>query len=144
VEFADLVSGGASGWSLAFGLTQPLFDAGRLAAQEEQALAQVRIAEQAWLDQVYRAFAEVENAISRTVSLDKRYAALLEAEKNSRAALQLALDQYQRGLVSYTTVLESQRQAFDAAATVVQLKNQRLQNRLGLYIALGGDFESVN
>jgi outer membrane protein TolC len=144
VEFADLVAGGASGWSLAFGLTQPLFDAGRLAAQEEQALAQVRIAEQAWLDQVYRAFAEVENAISRTVSLDKRYAALIEGEKNSRAALQLALDQYQRGLVSYTTVLESQRQAFDAAATVVQLKNQRLQNRLGLYIALGGDFESVN
>lgn len=144
VEFSDLLDGGASGWSLSFGLTQPLFAAGRLAAQERQALAQVRIAEQAWLDRVYRAFAEVENAISRTVSLDARYAAQLEAEKNSRAALQLALDQYQRGLVSYTTVLESQRQAFDAAATVVQLKNQRLQNRLGLYIALGGNFESVN
>jgi len=144
VEFADLVSGGASGWSLAFGLTQPLFNAGRLAAQEEQALIRVRIAEQVWLDLVYRAFAEVENAISRTASLDVRYEAQLEAAKNSRAALQLALDQYQRGLVTYTTVLESQRQAFDAAATVVQLKNQRLQNRLVLYIALGGDFESVN
>lgn len=143
-EFADLVADGATGWSLAFGLTQPLFNAGRLAAQEEQALVQVRIEEQAWMDLVYRAFAEVENAISRSVSLDARYEALLEAEKNSRAALQLALDQYQRGLVSYTTVLESQRQAFDAAATVVQLKNQRLQNRLGLYIALGGDFELVN
>ena len=144
VEFSDLLEGGASGWSLAFGLTQPLFNAGRLAAQEEQALIQVRIAEQAWLDRVYRAFAEVENAISRTASLDARYEAQLEAQKNSRAALQLALDQYQRGLVTYTTVLESQRQAFDAAATVVQLKNQRLQNRLVLYIALGGDFESVN
>lgn len=143
-EFSDLVSGGASGWSLAFGLTQPLFEAGRLAAVEKQALVQVRIAEQAWLDLVYRAFAEVENAISRAVSLDARYAALLEAEKNSQAALQLALDQYQRGLIGYTTVLESQRQAFDAEATVVQLKNQRLQNRLGLYIALGGDFQSVN
>ena len=144
VEFSDLLDGGASGWSLAFGLTQPLFEAGRLAAQEKQALAQVRIAEQAWLDLVYRSFAEVENAISRTASLDARYKAQLEAEKNSRAALQLALDQYQRGLVTYTTVLESQRQAFDAAATVVQLKNQRLQNRLVLYIALGGDFELVN
>ena len=143
-EFSELLDGGASGWSLAAGLTQPLFEAGRLAALEKQALAQVRIAEQAWLDQVYRSFAEVENAISRTASLDARYEAQLEAEKNSRAALQLALDQYQRGLVSYTTVLESQRQAFDAAATVVQLKNQRLQNRLRLYVSLGGDFESVN
>ena len=104
----------------------------------------MRGAEQNWLGVVYRAFAEVENAISRAVSLDKRYAALLEAEKNSRAALELALDQYRRGLVSYTTVLVAQRQAFDAAATVVQLKNQRLQNRLALNLALGGDFAAVN
>jgi outer membrane protein TolC len=40
-------------------------------------------------------------------------------------------------------VLESQRQAFDAETTVVQLRNQLLQNRLLLYQALGGDF-SVN
>ena len=144
VEISELLEGGVTGWSLAFGLTQPLFAGGRLAALEEQRLAEVRIAEQNWLDLVYRAFAEVENAISRTVSLDKRYQALLEAEKNSRAALELAIDQYGRGLVSYTTVLVSQRQAFDAAATVVQLKNQRLQNRLALNLALGGDFEVVN
>ena len=143
-EFSELLNGGTSGWSLAFGLTQPLFAGGRLAALEKQRLAEVRIAEQSWLDLVYRAFAEVENAISRTVSLDRRYEALLEADKNSRAALELALDQYQRGLVSYTTVLVSQRQAFDAAATVVQLKNQRLQNRLALNLALGGDFAVVN
>lgn len=143
-EFSALLQDGASGWSVAFGLVQPLFEAGRLAAREEQARAQVRIAEQAWLDTVYRAFADVENAISRASALDERYSALLEAEKNSRAALELALEQYQRGLVAYTTVLESQRQAFDAEATVVQLRNQRLQNRLALYLALGGDFAAVN
>ncbi|MCH9693587.1 MAG: TolC family protein [Gammaproteobacteria bacterium] len=143
-EFSDLLSDGSSGWSLAFGLTQPLFAGGRLAAVEEQKRLAVRIAEQNWLDVVYRAFADVENAISRSASLDERYDALLEAEKNSRAALELALDQYGRGLVSYTTVLVSQRQAFDAAATVVQLKNQRLQNRLTLNLALGGDFAVVN
>lgn len=143
-EFSELLSGGASQWSLAFGLVQPLFAAGRLAALKEQRLAEVRIAEQNWLDLVYRAFADVENAISRAASLDQRYEALLEAEKNSRAALELALDQYRRGLVTYTIVLVSQRQAFDAAATVVQLKNQRLQNRLALNLALGGDFAAEN
>jgi len=140
-ELSGLLDAGTAAWSVAFGLAQPLFDAGRLAAQEEQALARVRIAEQAWLQLVYRAFADVENAISRSASLDERYEALLESETNSRAALELALEQYQRGLVDYTTVLESQRQAFDAVATVVQLKNQRLQNRLALLLALGGDFE---
>lgn len=137
---SNLVGDGLSSWSLALRLTQPLFDAGRLAALEKQALVRVQIAEEVWLDLVYRAFAEVENSISQLSSLETRYNAFLEAQENSRAALDLALNQYQRGLVSYTTVLESQRQAFDAESTVVQLKNQRLQNRLALYLALGGEF----
>lgn len=129
-------------WSLASGITQPLFDAGRLKALEEQARGRVQLAEQQYLDLLYRAFADVENAISRASSLQQRYTSFLDAETNSRAALDLALEQYQRGLVTYTTVLESQRQAFDAEATVVQLRNQLLQNRISLYLSLGGEFST--
>jgi multidrug efflux system outer membrane protein len=57
-------------------------------------------------------------------------------------ALTLAFEQYQRGLVTYTTVLESQRRAFDAQSTVIDLRNQLLQNRITLFLALGGDFGS--
>ncbi|MDG2376805.1 MAG: efflux transporter outer membrane subunit [Woeseiaceae bacterium] len=138
-DFSKLLDGDSS-WSIAGGLIQPLFQAGRLRALEEQALARVQIAEQQYLDLVFRAFADVENAISRSVSLHERYDSFVEAEANSSAALDLALEQYQRGLVTYTTVLESQRQAFDAEAQVVQLKNQRLQNRIGLFLSLGGEF----
>jgi NodT family efflux transporter outer membrane factor (OMF) lipoprotein len=141
-EFSDLLDGGTSGWSIAADLVQPLFNAGRLKALEEQALARVQIAEQQYLSLVYRAFAEVENAISRSSSLRQRYESFLEAETNSRAALELALEQYQRGLVSYTTVLQSQQQAFDAEATVVQLRSQLVQNRIALFLALGGEFSS--
>ena len=139
-EFSNLLDGDGGGWSIAGSLTQPLFQAGRLKALEAQALASVQIAEQQYLDLVFRAFSDVENAISRSTSLKERYESLLEAESNSAAALDLALEQYQRGLVSYTTVLESQRQAFDAEAQVVQLKNQRLQNRIALFLSLGGEF----
>jgi outer membrane protein TolC len=123
-------------------LTQPLFNAGRLRALEAQALAEVERVEQQYLELVYNAFADVENAISRAASIRARYESFLEAEKNSSAALNLAMQQYQRGLVTYTTVLESQRQAFDAEATVVELKNQLLQNRINLYLALGGEFST--
>ncbi len=129
-------------WSLASGITQPIFNAGRLKALEEQARGRVQQAEQQYLDLLYRAFADVENAISRSTSLQQRYDSFLNAETNSRAALELALEQYQRGLVSYTTVLESQRQAFDAEATVVQLRNQLLQNRINLFLSLGGEFST--
>ena len=129
-------------WSLASGITQPIFNVGRLKALEEQARGRVQQAEQQYLDLLYRAFADVENAISRSTSLQQRYDSFLNAETNSRAALELALEQYQRGLVSYTTVLESQRQAFDAAATVVQQRNQLLQNRINLFLSLGGEFST--
>jgi len=139
-ELRNLLDTGTSVWSLTGDLTQPLFNAGRLKALEEQAAARVREAEQVYLDRLFSAFADVENALSRARSLSARHAALLDAEHNARAALELALEQYRRGLVSYTTVLESQRQAFDARVTVVQLKNQMLQNRIALYLALGGEF----
>lgn len=142
LEFSDLLDADNNFWSLAGGVTQPLFNAGRLRAFEEQAAARVELVEQQYLQLVYRAFADVENAISRAASLRKRYESFLDAETNSRAALELALEQYQRGLVSYTTVLESQRQAFDAEATVVQLRNQLLQNRISLFLSLGGDFST--
>lgn len=139
-ELSDLLESDLSAWSVAGNLAQPLFNAGELAARAEQARARVELAEKQYLERVFRAFADVENAISRSLSLQQRYDAFLDAEKNSRAALELALEQYQRGLVTYTTVLESQRQAFDADATVVQLRNQLLQNRINLYLALGGEF----
>ena len=142
-ELTDLLAGEGTAWTLAGNVTQPIFQGGRLRAQEEQARARLRLAEQQYLDLVFRAFAEVENAISRSVSLEERYQSFLEAEKNSISALQLATEQYQRGLVPYTTVLESQRQAYDAVTQVVQLKNLRLQNRLTLFLALGGEFSAL-
>lgn len=142
-EFANLLDGDSTSWSLLGSLSQPVFNSGRLAALEEQAAQRVRESEQQYLGLVYSAFAEVENSISRSNSLAARYKSFQEAEKNAHAALNLALEQYQRGLVTYTTVLESQRQAFDAEATVVQLRNLLLQNRLSLYQALGGEFSAA-
>jgi len=142
VEFSDLLDSDNSFWSLAGGVTQPLFNAGKLRAFEDQAAARVEQVESQYLQLVYRAFADVENAISRASSLQARYESFLDAQTNSRAALELALEQYQRGLVSYTTVLESQRAAFDAEATVVQLRNQLLQNRISLFLSLGGEFST--
>ena len=40
-----------------------------------------------------------------------------------------------------TPVLESQRRAFDSRSSLLSTKNARLQNRIDLYLALGGDFD---
>ncbi len=138
----SLLNGSALAWSLLGNLTQPLFNAGRLKALEEQARARVVQAENQYLDKLYRAFSEVENALSRKASLQLQYQATLAAEKNAVAGLTLAKEQYHRGLVTYTTVLESQRRAFDAQSSVIDLRNKLIQNRIALYLALGGSFGS--
>ncbi|QIB65562.1 efflux transporter outer membrane subunit [Kineobactrum salinum] len=136
----DLVDAGLSSWSLTAGLAQPLFDAGRLKSEQEQARARVLQAEQAYLDTVYSALAEVESRLSAEQTLRQRHEALLESRANADIAYELSFQQYQRGLVSYTTVLEAQRRAFDAQTSTIEAHNEVLANRIALYLALGGDF----
>ena len=140
-DLGNLLDGSALAWSVLGNLTQPLFNRGRLKAQEEQARARVAQAENQYLDRLYQAFSEVENALSRNRTLQTRYRVTLASEKNAVAGLSLAFEQYQRGLVPYTTVLEAQRRAFDIQSGVIDLRNQLIQNRISLYLALGGGFE---
>jgi multidrug efflux system outer membrane protein len=139
-ELSDFLDGSAIAWSLVASLTQPIYQGGRLKATEERARQRVVQAEKQYLDLVYLAFAEVENAISRDSSLQGQYEAISSAERDASAAYELSFEQYQRGLISYATVLESQRRAFDSQSTVIDLRNQLLQNRITLYTALGGEF----
>ena len=120
----------------------PIFAGGRLVALEQSAEARVEQREQQYLQSVFDAFGEVENGLGNSRSLQLSYQYNLEAQDNALTAETLAFEQYQRGLQNYATVLESQRRAFDAQITVIQLQNQLLQNRISLHQALGGDFAS--
>lgn len=134
----DLLDGSLA-WTLAAGITQPLFNAGRLRAAEAQARARVEELEQQYLNEVYAAFAEVENALDRERLLQERYRHLLAAEQDARFAEELSFGQYRKGLTAYTTVLEAQRRSLEAQSGVIALQNELLQNRIALYQALGGD-----
>ena len=137
LELIKLVSDSTLVWSLAAGLTQPLFDAGKLAAEEARARAQVVALEQRYLRTVFLAFAEVEQAISQEYSLRERLLAVERARSNAVAAEELSFDQYRRGIVPYATVLEAQRRAFDAETEVIALRAELLRNRVDLHAALG-------
>lgn len=136
----DLVSSGMSSWSVGASLLQPLFTAGRLKSLEAQARARVAQAELVYLDTVYVALAESETLLSAEATLRQQLQAQRESLQNADIAYELSLQQYERGLVDYTTVLEAQRRAFDAQTSVIQLHNGIIANRISLYRALGGDF----
>lgn len=143
-DIAKLLDGGALAWSLLGSLSAPIFNAGRLESLEQQARLSVEQKEQQYLQQVYQAFADLENNLSERDSLNQRYQYYVKAQENAMAAEKLSFDQYLRGLVTYTTVLESQRRSFDAQTTVIQLTNQLLQNRINIYSTLGGNYLHVD
>lgn len=139
---SDLLRTGNLAWSLGASLTQTLFDAGRKEAVQAQALADRAEQEQLWLEAVYAALTEVENALSERRSLHNRYQLYLKAEQNALNAEALAFEQYRNGLESFTTVLEAQRRSLDAQTNVINLRLQLLHNRIELYRALGGRFSA--
>ncbi|MFV0477952.1 MAG: efflux transporter outer membrane subunit [Parahaliea sp.] len=139
-----LVDAGLSSWTIGASLSQPLFQAGRLKALEEQARTRVKQAEQSYLYTVYNALAEVEQSLAAEGALKEQLTAQRESRSNADLAYELSLQQYSRGLVDYTTVLESQRRAFDAETATIELQNEAIANRIKLYRALGGDFSEAN
>ncbi|MEM9172852.1 MAG: efflux transporter outer membrane subunit, partial [Pseudomonadota bacterium] len=127
-------------WSIVGNLTQPLFQAGRLRANERRAKARVAELEANYLQLLNQAFADVELALNEGITLQRRIERSVAQRADADAALNLSLQQYERGLVDYTTVLQSQQQAFDARASVVQLLGAKARNRVTLFEALGGSF----
>ncbi len=129
-------------WSLAGSLTQSLFDGGRRSA--EQDLSRARLDEQTatYAQTVLTAFREVETALAAEAYLQEQENALKWATEESAAALLLAEDRYRQGLNDIITLLEAQRRAFVAESGLLTTRRQRLENRVDLYLALGGPFAS--
>lgn len=129
------------GWlSLALSVGQTLFDGGTLRAEEQLARVQMQNTERAWLEQVYTAFMEVENAIAANHSAALQYDFYGQARDNAVEAERLSTKRYQRGLENYNTVLEAERRAFDARTRLIQLQALLLQQRVALLLALGGNY----
>jgi NodT family efflux transporter outer membrane factor (OMF) lipoprotein len=139
-DISDLLSASSLGWSLLGNIAMPLFNAGKLEANEEKSRLILKQAEQGYLSTLYDAFGDVENAVTNEKSLKERYQVMLKAQENAMAAQTLSFEQYQSGLVEYTTVLDAQSRSYDAQSTVIQIKNQLIANRINLHIALGGNF----
>jgi NodT family efflux transporter outer membrane factor (OMF) lipoprotein len=135
-----LLSTGNLGWSLLSDISAPIFQAGRLKNNEQIAQLALQQTEQRYLDTVYQSLSEVENLLTAESITNERFALQQKAMENAKAAYQLSFSQYKQGLTIYTTVLDAQNRWYIAQSNVIQLQQQRLSNRINLFLALGGDF----
>jgi len=140
-DLGDLLESDFTVWNLAGGLLQPIFQGGRLRSAVDRSLAERDRVLAAYVQSLLNAFSEVETALAAEGLLREEEEALETAAEESRAAVELARDRYLRGVGGYLSVLESERQAFGSESQLLSVRRLLLENRVDLYLALGGGFE---
>ena len=122
-------------------VNQVLFDGGELSALSRAALARNDRLVNEYAQLALEAFREVEATLSADRSLATQEKFLTDEVAQATLAEKQAERDYAEGVnPNILSVLEAQRRANNARAAIIRLRNARLQNRIDLHLALGGDF----
>jgi multidrug efflux system outer membrane protein len=131
-------------WSIAGGLTGPLFQGFRLKNQYDARVAQWQQAKFQYELAVTSAFGEVSSAIVAHEKLAAAEAQQARVVAAYQQAVRLSNERYLAGLASYLDVLQAEQQLFPAEIALAQTRFDRLANFVSLYKALGGGWKIEN
>src|SRR5689334_22136042 len=130
-------------WSLAAGVTQPIFFGGELKAAQDLRTAEQKAAAATYVGSALRAFREVEDALANDYYMRKREGALANAVSSSTESMKFGREQLEQGQVDMFTILRLGGENLGAKVQLTQIRASRLRERVNLYLALGGDFEGT-
>ncbi len=129
-------------WSLAAGITQPIFFGGELKAAEDLRKAEQRAAAATYTGTALRAFEDVEDALSSEFYLKQREGALSEMVESSGSTVKLGRVQLEQGQSEMFTILRLTGENLGAKIELTKIRAARLRERVNLHLALGGGFSS--
>ena len=130
-------------WSLAAGITQPIFFGGELKAAQDIRTAEQKAAAASYTATALRAFEDVENALANDYYLGKREGALTDVVENSATTVKLGGEQLEQGQIDTFTTLRLAGENLAAKIELTKIRASRLRERVNLYLALGGDFKGT-
>lgn len=136
--------GGASTapWSFGPALTLPVFDAGRISADIRSARADYDSALATYQQAVRDAVKEVEQALVRLDSMAARESEASRSAAGYRAYLQATEQNWRTGGVSLLDLEIARRASITADLTLLELQQNRLENWIALYKAVGGGWQA--
>ena len=137
----EVLDSGLGVWSLAGGVVQPLLAGGRLREEERIAGHDEKIALRELQQSVLRGFGEVEQALVAEDYFARRERAVEESARSARQAAEAAILDFADGAVDVLTLLSAQDRQVQTAFQLAALRRMRLDNRVDLHLALGGDFQ---
>ena len=142
-DVSNLFSAGKT-WSIAAGLTGPLFTGLRLKNQYDARIAQWEQAKIQYEKTVTNAFAEASSAIVAHQKLAEAEKEQTRAVAAYRQAVTLSNQRYVAGFAGYLDVLQAEQNLFPAENALALIRFNRLANFVALYKALGGGWNLTN
>jgi NodT family efflux transporter outer membrane factor (OMF) lipoprotein len=125
------------------GMSIPIYTGGALTAQIGIATAQQAQAISRYGMAALRAFFEVEVALTNEALLAQRLQIEEKRLADNTEAVRIARLRYVAGSMDMLSVLQLQERQLESLATVIQLRNALLANRITLHLALGGGFDAA-
>ena len=135
---ASLFGPGAWFYTMAAGLTQPIFDGFLLESQLKQAKGVQLQYLQAYRKAVLSAFADVEKALVALSQSTLQERLQAQAVTDSRKAFEVSETQLRAGTVNLITVLQTQQTLLTNENTLAQVRLTKLLAASSLFQALGG------
>jgi multidrug efflux system outer membrane protein len=123
-------------------VTAPIFTGGRLRANVDQAQATYRQAVLQYEKSVLVAYGDVEDQLAAIHYLARQSQAEASAVADAKRAADIALNQYQAGLVSYLDVVVAQQTLLTNEQTATQVTGERAVSTVALIRALGGGWRT--
>jgi NodT family efflux transporter outer membrane factor (OMF) lipoprotein len=137
-ELSTLFASGNVFWSLAAGVTQPLFQGGTLLHRKRAAEAAYDQAAAQYRSTVITAFQNVADTL-RALHYDaEALQSALEAERAARESLDIAREQVRLGDISYLALLGAEQTYQQALLGLVQAQANRYADTAALFQAVGG------
>jgi multidrug efflux system outer membrane protein len=140
-DLSDLLDAQSQIWSLGASLIQPLFDGGRLRANEARVRAAYTENLAVYRERILTAFKEVESALAALHFLELQHESQLRALTAAETAEQLATARYRTGVTPLLELIDAQRTRLGAERGRLQVRSQQLLASVALMRALGGGWE---
>lgn len=137
-ELSDLFTGAAKTWSYGLGAAMPIFTAGGIGGQVQQAEALQREALLQYQKAIQVAFQEVDDALVALQKSRVQLAAQGRQVNTLGTYARLARIRYENGYTSYIEVLDAERNLFDTEVAYTQTQNAMFASLVNLYKAMGG------
>lgn len=128
-------------WQLGGSLIAPLLDSGKRKIDVEIATIEQQQAVSNYAQKALTAFSEVENNLDQGRILAAREAALTEVQTQSNNAYRIAELRYKEGESDLLDTLQIQQQAIAAESNLLSIKRSQLEQRINLYLSLGGGWQ---